>query len=133
MKLDYDCVRECLILLEDKLELNENLEFSTIVGDEIKTELKEIFSLPTITYSLMKLEEADYIEASVIFDNGCVQFVEVSDITCSGHEFLNSIRSQTVWNKTKNILSKIGSASFAIISQVATPILNDFIRSQTGL
>ncbi|WP_423738704.1 DUF2513 domain-containing protein [Clostridium niameyense] len=44
-------------------------------------------------------------------------------ITWDGHEFLDNIRDNDIWNKTKNTISKINGVSIPIISDIAKSIL----------
>lgn len=51
-------------------------------------------------------------------------------LTWHGHDFLDNIRNDTVWEKTKQQLAKVGgTASIEIISQVAA----SFVRKLLGL
>jgi|GEM_PF-6884552 len=44
----------------------------------------------------------------------------VYDLTAQGHDFINSIRSDTVWHKTKQ---QINSLTIDAIKQVATKLI----------
>lgn len=72
------------------------------------------------------LKEAGYINADIhLYPNGQYDYYGVFDITFPGHQFLETIRENRVWNKTKGILGKVGSSSFSLISQIATSLLTD--------
>ncbi|WP_372165323.1 DUF2513 domain-containing protein [Xanthomonas euvesicatoria] len=48
---------------------------------------------------------------------------QIDGLKWEGHEFLNTIRSDEVWNKTKNKIKSIGgSVSTTIMAQVAAAI-----------
>ena len=46
----------------------------------------------------------------------------IQDLTCSGHEFLISIRSETTWHKTKEAAKKAGNYSLTAISEIAKSV-----------
>lgn len=57
----------------------------------------------------------------------------IGDLTFSGHQFLETIRSYTVWNKVSIACKNIGSNSFNVISQIATEVLCSLIKTHIGL
>lgn len=71
-----------------------------------------------------KLCEVGYIDFHVIRVLGGPSFDGIfKNITWSGHEFLNTIKSDTVWSKTKEKVARtVGSASLEIIGAVAGSI-----------
>ena len=58
---------------------------------------------------------------------------EVVDLTPKGHEFLANIREDTIWNNVKTVSSKVGSKSLNAISQIASAVVTEIIKSQLGL
>lgn len=51
-------------------------------------------------------------------------------LSWKGQEFLDTIRDDSIWKKTKE---KAGSASFDVLAAVAKAVLKDRIKSLTGL
>ena len=58
---------------------------------------------------------------------------EVIDLTPKGHEFLANIREDTIWNNVKTVSAKVGSKSLGAISQIASSVIAEIIKSQFGL
>lgn len=113
MKLNYDCVRDLLLYLENNLTYDNyvsigNLKLNNYSSDEL-------------TYTSEKLTEAGYIN-SIIGHSDDYPVIIVKSITYNGHQYLDSIRNNTIWKETKSKLSKIGSFSFPIIQQLAISI-----------
>ena len=125
MKLNFDCVRDVLLELEN-LPLNE-----TISADELIEPLAQ-YDEDTILYTCMKLIEADYLDAnySKYIDGG--YSIIIKDITFIGHQFLADIHSDTVWNKVKNVAGIVGSTSIKALTQIATSVVTEIIRQQLG-
>lgn len=122
MKLDFDCIRDILLTLE-------KYPYGEVIQPEQLFEELSNYDPEVISYSLLKLYEADYIEAHIPEIDGV--FPEVSqifDITFQGHEFLDNIRSNKIWTKTKSILSELGSGSIKFASQIAVAILTELIK-----
>ncbi len=53
----------------------------------------------------------------------------ISNLTWSGHDFLNAARNDTVWNATKRRLAKAGAWTF----ELALAVLKDEAKRQIGL
>lgn len=125
MKLNYDCIRDVLLYLEENLELNNSIYLENIKLD---------YSSDDIYYSVQKLEEIGYINARIIKADGvAILDAIIFDITFYGHEFLNTIRPKTVWEKTKDISGKLGTKSISAITQIASQIAAQLISKQMGL
>lgn len=69
-------------------------------------------------------------EAGLIVANAHKQGALVQRLTWEGHDFLDAVRSDTVWNKTKEKVTKsVGSASLEVVKAVAEAIT----RASLGL
>lgn len=128
MHLNHDCIRDVLFYLE-KSPYNEPVFFQNLL-ENLSTYSKE-----DLSYTCIKLYEADMIKGHFIeLDGENMPYIHsISDITMKGHEFLNDVRSDVVWKKTKGVLSKIGSTSISSIVQVASGVLTAIIKNELGL
>ena len=52
----------------------------------------------------------------------------IHNLTISGHEFLENIKSDNAWNKTKSIASKVGSYSLSTIKDISVGIISELIK-----
>lgn len=122
MKLDIDCVRDVLLEFE-------KLPLSCYTPYNFPASIKK-HGIDNVEYSLAKLKEAGYINADIPqCSNGQYEFYGIFDMTFSGHQFLESIRENKVWSRTKSIVGKVGSGSFSLISQVASTILTEIANA----
>lgn len=125
MKLNYDCIRDVLLYLEENLELNNSIYLENIKLD---------YSSDDIYYSVQKLEEIGYIDARIVKAAGSkIITAVINDITFYGHEFLNTVRPKTVWENTKEISTKIGVNTISSLTQIASQIVTQLISKQMGL
>lgn len=129
MKMNFDCIRDTLLYLEENLVLSDDLEFSTITLEQIHSSEDIKFPLPEIAHSLILLDEAGYIDAYVQYSDNRISYLEITRITYDGYQFLETIRPQTVWQKTKEVCKSIGSYSVNTIGTIATNILTQVIST----
>ncbi|MCK8626269.1 DUF2513 domain-containing protein [Apilactobacillus kunkeei] len=131
MKLNHDCTRECLLFLEQELELNQSIDPVDVINSLNYTE-------DITSYALQKLREANYIVGGVnisydFYGNGSIENTPIKDITWEGHEYLNTVRDNRVWKKTKDITSSLKSVSLSMMKTVATQVLVGILKDVSGL
>ena len=109
MKLDHDCVRHLLLFVEESLDYGDEIDTHSISIDNYTPE--------EITYTAEKLIEAGYLNGGPIPD------ILISSLTFNGHEFLDNIRDDKVWKKTKEVLSSLASSSLKIVNSTAIQVV----------
>ena len=114
-----------MIYLEENLACVDAIDI-----DEI--ELSN-FNKEDITYSILKLNEAEYISGKICKTMSGDVSGFVDSITWNGHKFLDTIRDNKVWKETKNILSKVSSASISFTASVASQVLTNLISQYMEL
>lgn len=131
MKLNIDCIRDIMLYLENTLEIKYDEENYEIIKSEISCmeiiEALSIYSPEDIWYSICILSSNDYIDAV-----GTEEFTRdfrVTDITYTGHKFIESIKPQPIWNKTKSIISKIGTHTLKFVEDTAQKIAVEYAKS----
>lgn len=122
MKLSHDCIRDLMLYLEQNLGYNDELEINNL-------QLKDYLT-DELMYTTKKLSEADFLicDNSIEIDDE-YPIMLVNSITYKGHQFLDSIRDDKIWQNTKKAISKLTSASLPIIQEVASSL----IKSSLGL
>jgi len=113
MTRDNDLVREILQRIEASQESPLTIDRLGITSHD----------RVAIGYHLQLLEEAGYVVANFAYGDDAVQEAVVDRLTWAGHEFLDAIRSDTVWAKTKStIAATVGTASLEVVKAAATAI-----------
>ena len=127
MQLTPDCIRDVLLELE-------TFHIGVYKVDSFQNCLLH-YSSEQILYTLIKLYEVAYINAQLIrSSDGQLITFRVYDMTFQGHEFLEKIRSDTVWNqKLKPVFTTIGSMSLEVISSVANSAITSLVLAKLGL
>lgn len=112
MKRDWDLIREILTKVEDIESNTDDVNLSNFPDD------KHLAA----SYHAELLIDAELIKGQVAKTMGpdVNDFFAIS-LTWEGHEFLDSIRNDTVWEKTKTIFADKGiSMSIDLVKGVAT-------------
>ncbi|MER0283813.1 DUF2513 domain-containing protein [Clostridioides difficile] len=115
MKRNLELIRDILIKMEesdaDRMSISD---FMTDIYDE-----------RTISYHLQLLLDVGFIEATPMGVQRCLyKHYIVKRITSFGYDYLDNIRDDTVWNKTKKQLGNFASsASLEVIGSVASSVI----------
>lgn len=122
MKFNIECVRDVLLEIES-LDFNHSLPFK-----ELAQKL-DSYSSDELSYTCLKLYEAGFLKIVIKNTGTSVHVVRIIDITYEGHQFLENIRNQSMWDKIKEKAHSIGSISIPVIQQIAGTVLTDSIQS----
>lgn len=127
MKLNMDCMREVLLYLADNLSIKtEPLQKKLFNKIDLRSLYRanelSAFSEDNIFYSAYNLISCKFIEATLHEGSGGPITYYIFNISYAGHQFLESIREPTAWEKTKNIASAIGNHSLKFLEDTAQKI-----------
>ena len=122
MTLKHDCIRDILIFCEKELTFNSNLAWVPIHLYAFCNSLTQ-YSREDIAYTLYLLDEAGYIDSHIVEADGGILHIIVYRLTYTGHEFLDTIKSDNVWQKIKTAIASVGSASLPVIQTLGSEYL----------
>lgn len=91
-------------------------------ADKLTLRAEEIpeFSAEEVVYHFQLLKQAGLIEATMSQAIGMPQYGFARAMTWHGHEFLDAIRSDKVWNKVKSTAKEKGvDLTFEVIKELA--------------
>jgi Hypothetical protein (DUF2513) len=125
MRLNQDCVRDFLLELEEKLEFNDTI----FLGQFEQLKVVNLYGKENCLYTLGRLIEAQYLNAKIQYASDEVYGVFISSLTWDGHQFLDTIRDNEIWTRTKEATKKLSSTSLPILSALAT----EFLKQKLGL
>ena len=88
------------------------------------------YNFEDLHYAVLKMNEADLIQAKLCRNEFCIlkDVVCIYDITYKGHEFLNSVRGKTIWDKTKQLADQIGTQSIQSLGSIAKIIIAEMAK-----
>ncbi len=125
MKLNPDCIRDLLIEIEQTCTVYER--FDSIHHIE---NLTSKYSKDELAYHARQCSFAGLVCDYKTYISGDWM---IGDLTPKGHEFLANIQEDTIWNNVKAISAKVGSKSISALSQIASSVITEIIKSQFGL
>lgn len=130
MKLNHNCVRDVLLFLEAEPYVITNsdgdVEFVGVWFHSICDKLPH-YPQEVIYYTLSKLAEGGYLDMSTQWASGSLNACCVNYITYSGHEFLEKIKPDTVWERTTKIAGVIGNFGLQMLSTIAESATNALV------
>lgn len=129
MKLDYDCLRSLLLKLEDFENLDDDLHYQSMTLNDMEKALPD-FSKNKIAYATLKAEEGGLINARIMNADNCIYTCIYSCLTYDGHQFLDNVRNNNIWSKTKSIAKELGCTSFRSLLSISEKIILAMIQSQ---
>lgn len=139
MRLNYDCVRDVMLKLEELLKIkyhndSNSFELCIVNINQLYDSLQDKeYTIEDVLYVVKNLNEADYISAKFQNGGGSITDCVITDITYEGNEFINKIRPIEIWKKIKNGFIKAGAISLPIISNVAASLITSLAKSSLGL
>lgn len=123
MKLNPDCIRDILFVVE---------EYSTYSDDVSEDKLYETlipkYSQEEILYHVRQCEHSGlFLKVQHYFGGFSIQ-----DLSPYGHQFINDIRQDNNWNRTKDIAKNVGSFSLDVLKDISSQVITNLISNQLG-
>lgn len=124
MKRNWDTIRELFTKLEDCTLPTDLLQLSNFPSERAAE----------ISYHMELLIEAGLVNGEVARTLGGEPYNFIANrLTWHGHEFLDAIRSDTIWQKTKKVfVSKGVSMTFDLVKSVASELATSVLKSSVG-
>lgn len=139
MKIDPDCVRDLMMLLEEKTGMipDEPYSFYGINAYSIMQvqKIQEKYQYGEVVYTLIQLAESGYISMTISCDNELrtARLGNILYVTPKGHEFVASIADASSWkNKILPVLKGVGSISLTVIETVSKGAVSAVIEHLMG-
>lgn len=123
MKLNPDCIRDILFVVEN------NATYSNDVSEEtIFKELDSKYPREEILYHVRQCEHSGLFLKVVHYFGG----FSIQDLSPYGHQFINDIRQDNNWNRTKDIAKNVGSFSLDVLKDISSQVIATLISNQFG-
>ena len=122
MQRDMELIRKILFCIEEKY-VDTWLDSNQVKIDG--------YDLKTVAYHCAILYDAGLVsDYKGQYGDNELYFFGVGRLTWEGHEFLDKIKNDTVWNKTKDTITKKG-IPFVLdaVKEIATAITTSMIHS----
>ena len=122
MQRDMELIRKILFMIEDKYI------DTWLSGNEIAI---DGYDMKTVAYHCAILYDAGLIHNyEGNYSSNELQFFGVGRLTWDGHELLDKIKNDTVWNKTKSTIKDKGLPfDLETVREIATAITTSMIQA----
>lgn len=121
MRLNPDCIRDILLSVE------KNATYSNDVSEEtLYKELAPKYSQEEILYHVRQCEHSGLFLKVIHYFGGFT----IEDLSPYGHRFINDIRQDNNWKKTKDIAKNVGSFSLDVLKEVSAQLISNLVSSQ---
>lgn len=125
MTRDMDVIRTLLLRLEGRYK-----GIGTLVLDHGDEELAiEGVDPLAVTYNLGLLVEAGFVKGRVTATGDFM----MEGMTWSGHDFLDSVRDEEIWRRTKDGVSAAGGFTFDLVKALSKGFIKKKVESLTGI
>lgn len=118
MQRDMDLIRDLLFLIRKQENPNAELK----IPPELDRE--------NVVYHLNLMEQAGLTKNNIKYASN-KPFLIFSKLTWDGHDFLDSIKNDTIWNRTKDLIKskgmEVGQVSFSVIKDFAKLKLKEML------
>ncbi|BBM65278.1 hypothetical protein VA249_19240 [Vibrio alfacsensis] len=119
MKRDMELIRKLLMSIEEL----ENPSSTAISIDGYEERV--------VNYHLYLLIQADLLNGNFDFEGGgnlsIPDYVRIYRVTWSGHEFIDNVRSEDVWNTLK---SEFKEVSFSSLTNISKQLVEGFAKKK---
>ena len=126
MKLNPDCVRDILLVVEDETTATHKAAYPSKPVETLDTKYSE----EVVLYHVVQCIEAGYFRDAQ--NCGRMGFL-IPDLSPDGHSFLANVRKDTIWSGVKVIAEKVGANSMTAVTQIASNVISELIKAQFGL
>lgn len=138
MKLNPDCLRDIMLLVEDRISVETAIEnpnglrkFSYVSIPCLVRLLPDSYSKEEIIYHVVQLSESGYLKTDFSFAAsemfGYFYLNTIYHITPKGHDFIANIGGKESWAKTSAVLKSLKSISLSVIETVAKGITSAIV------
>ncbi len=95
--------------------------------------MNEGTDLESLRYNLKKLHQAEYIKGNMLeFVSGGYDMHRI-ELTWKGHDFIDSVRDDEVWAKTKKGAEEARGFTIDLLKDLAKGLVKKKIEEHTGI
>ncbi len=141
MRLDADYVRDILLFIEKELDYED----SESVTPHIHKEIRDVqliknnkfakYDKQLLSYALEQMIKFDLIDLAEApnLHGGNLHTARIIGLTWQGHELLDDIRDDTIWNAIKTKAAKCSGLSLKALFSAATSLGNSLLTDPNAI
>ncbi len=125
MKLNFDAMRDLLFVIETQPRI---VDINEVICDIKLTQ----YDQNELGYALEKLIESGLLNGTVNSTKDGIYFI-IDSISYVGHQFLDHVRDDTLWNKTKASAAKLGIKGASGLISIAAQVFSNYLSHNLNL
>jgi hypothetical protein len=138
MKLNHDYIRDILLFIEKELDYKNNSGFThkeITNGQLVYNESFSKHDKDELNYALEQLIKSGYIDlaSNPNIHRGNINIADIIGLTWAGHELLDNIRNDTVWNAVKKKASKFENFSISTLAASAKILTTSLMSDSNAI
>lgn len=141
MLINEDCIRDVLRYCIEHIDYTIGADEKSKVLPVSLHELYECSELMNyekkdIMYSVLKLIEVQFIRVENILPanyRSHINSCQICEVMYAGHKFYETTQPESIWKKTKSVISKVGVHSLGFIENVAHDIAVESAKEMTSI
>lgn len=126
MKLNPDCIRDILLYVEESTDYHVSC---CISPGKLNPPL-DAYPANVVMYHVEQCIMSNYFSKT---SSDLSNTITIKGLSPIGHQFIDNVRNDTIWNDVKAVSSKIGSKSLDALEKIATGVITALIQNQIGL
>lgn len=118
MILNYNCMRDMLLMIRNNTGFDDNGERITLTFDKLCF-LLDNYTKSDVIFVFMRINDESFIKATISkADNLDIYAAIIYQLTKQGDDFLDSILDNKKWNKFLKKATKLGVSSIPTIIEI---------------
>ncbi len=126
MKLNPDCIRDILLYVEESTDYH----VSCCISPAKLNPPLDAYPANVVMYHVEQCIMSNYFSKT---SSDLSNTITIKGLSPIGHQFIDNVRNDTIWNDVKAVSSKIGSKSLDALEKIATGVITALIQNQIGL
>ena len=126
MKLNPDCIRDILLYVEDSTDYH----VSCCISPHELPSLLNTYPANVVMYHVEQCIMSNYFSRATSDLNNNITIKGLSPV---GHQFIDNVRSDNIWNDVKSVSTKVGVKSLDALMKIASGVVTALIQAQIAL
>ncbi len=124
MKINYYCLRDVMLAIEDHEYIDPELNLYDLWhNDLLELPSLALYNKQDITYAAMIGIESGLIVGQFGIENDEINYMYIKRLTAKGHDFIENIRPDSVWETICSFGEDIGTLSIEMIRDTAPKVI----------
>ena len=130
MKLNYDCLRDVLLAVEAHEYIDNDLKVSELwPSDLLALPALAFYDRKDVTYAAMIAIEAGLLLGKFQASNEEIDYLYIMRLTADGHDFIESIRPELLWEQLRELGENTGIMSISMIKTAAPQLIMHYLNN----